>query len=139
VDNRDVFQNILAGLEELARECPSFFPVHPEPSVGIGEFGFEFQLGANAEENGGNVKVSGIPRNGIILTAPLGYLDFLCLMKHAALVVTDSGGIRKKQPFWGLPASPSERTRKGLLPVKSGTNAIAGQKQTPSGMPSAVR
>ena len=128
VDNRDVFQNILAGLEELSRECPIVFPVHPRTQRRIGEFGFEFQLGANAEENGGNVKVSGIPRNGIILTAPLGYLDFLCLMKHAALVVTDSGGIQEETTILGTPCVTVRENTERPVTVESGTNAIAGTK-----------
>src|SRR5207249_6728167 len=53
VDNRDAFRNILAGLEELAAECPIVFPVHPRTQRRIKEFGLESQL-----------------RNGIIATDP---------------------------------------------------------------------
>jgi len=45
VDNRDVFLNIMTGLEELATDCPVVFPVHPRTQRRIQEFGFEFSLG----------------------------------------------------------------------------------------------
>ena len=34
---------------------------------------------------------------------PLGYLDFLALMRHAALVITDSGGIQEETTYLGIP------------------------------------
>ena len=33
---------------------------------------------------------------GLRLTDPVGYLDFLALQAHAALVITDSGGIQEE-------------------------------------------
>jgi len=128
VDNRHVFQSILAGLEELRTECSVVFPVHPRTRERIREFGFESRLKPAAQKGNGNARDSGNYRDGIILMDPLGYLDFLCLMKHAALVVTDSGGIQEEPQFWGLPASRSEKIPKGPITVESGTNMLAGTK-----------
>src|SRR5216684_3054021 len=101
VDNRAVFLNIIAGLEELATDCPVIFPVHPRTQRRIREF--EIGLDGSARKHKGNGPGSGIWRGGIILTDPLGYLDFLCLMKHASLVVTDSGGIQEETTILGTP------------------------------------
>src|SRR6266481_4706925 len=93
VDNRDVFLNIMAGLEELATDCPVVFPVHPRTRRRITEFGFEFSLGKSAGKHGANEQGP-----GMIVTDPLGYLDFLCLMKHASLVVTEALEARYARP-----------------------------------------
>src|SRR5467141_285489 len=75
VDNRDVFLNIITGLEELATDCPVVFPVHPRTRRRIREFGFELSLGGSARKHNGIAQGSGNWRDGIILTDPLGYLD----------------------------------------------------------------
>jgi UDP-N-acetylglucosamine 2-epimerase (non-hydrolysing) len=128
VDNRDVFLNIMAGLEELATNYPVIFPVHPRTQRRIREFGFEFGLDGNAGKHNGNGQSSGNWRDGIILTDPLGYLDFLCLMKHAALVVTDSGGIQEETTILGTPCVTVRENTERPVTVKNGTNTIAGTK-----------
>jgi UDP-N-acetylglucosamine 2-epimerase (non-hydrolysing) len=128
VDNRAVLLNILGGLSELATDCPVVFPVHPRTQGRIREFGIEFDPGAGAAEHKGDLRVSGNCRRGIILTDPLGYLDFLCLMKHATLVVTDSGGIQEETTILGVPCITVRENTERPVTVESGTNTIAGTK-----------
>ena len=123
VDNRDVFGNIIAGLEELAADCPVIFPVHPRTQRRIQEFGFAFGFGTNGTKPQTNSHGS-----GIIVTGPLGYLDFLCLMKHAKLVVTDSGGIQEETTILGVPCVTVRESTERPVTVQSGTNTIAGTK-----------
>ena len=123
VDNRDVFGNIIAGLEELAADCPVVFPVHPRTQRRIREFGFEFSFGTNGTKPQTNSHGS-----AMIVTDPLGYLDFLCLMKHAMLVVTDSGGIQEETTILGIPCVTVRENTERPVTVKSGTNTIAGTK-----------
>ena len=73
-------------------------------------------------------RLLGVRRDGIILTDPLGYLDFLCLMKHASLVVTDSGGIQEETTILGTPCVTVRENTERPVTVKSGTNTIAGTK-----------
>src|SRR4029079_3235517 len=40
---------------------------------------------------------------GLLLTDPLGYLDFLSLIADARGVLTDSGGIQEEPPYLGVP------------------------------------
>ncbi len=128
VDNRGVFLNIMAGLEELATDCPVVFPVHPRTRRRITEFGFEFSSSGSARKHKENVPGSGNWRGGIILTDPLGYLDFLCLMKHAALVVTDSGGIQEETTILGIPCVTVRENTERPITVECGTNTMAGTK-----------
>jgi UDP-N-acetylglucosamine 2-epimerase (non-hydrolysing) len=110
VDDREAFLNILDGLSELEARCPIVFPVHPRTRRRIEEFGLS--LGAN----GGR----------IILTEPLGYLDFVCVMAHARLVVTDSGGIQEETTCLGIPCVTVRENTERPVTVERGTNTIAG-------------
>jgi UDP-N-acetylglucosamine 2-epimerase (non-hydrolysing) len=60
------------------------------------------------------------------LTNPLGYLDFLCLMKHAAIVVTDSGGIQEETTCLKIPCVTVRENTERQVTVKDGTNVVAG-------------
>ena len=64
-----------------------------------------------------------------MLTDPLGYLDFLCLMKHAAIVVTDSGGIQEETTCLGIPCVTVRENTERPVTVESGTNVVAGTKK----------
>jgi UDP-N-acetylglucosamine 2-epimerase (non-hydrolysing) len=109
VDARAALLNILAGLQDLAETCPIVFPVHPRTRQRIDEFGLESRLD-----------------RGIILTDPLGYLDFLCLMKHARVVVTDSGGIQEETTCLGIPCVTVRENTERPVTVEVGTNIVAG-------------
>jgi len=115
VDDREAFLRILAGLEELAADCPIVFPVHPRTQRRIKEFGFESRLWLN-----------GTGYHRIILTDPLGYLDFVCLMKHAAVVVTDSGGVQEETTCLGIPCVTVRENTERPVTVEQGTNVVAG-------------
>lgn len=112
VDNTDSLKDILAGLQELEKECPIIFPVHPRTQKRIKEFGIDL----SSNNNG----------TGIVMTDPLGYLDFLCLMKNAWMVVTDSGGIQEETTCLGIPCVTVRENTERPVTVEKGTNIIAG-------------
>ncbi|MGA9142869.1 MAG: UDP-N-acetylglucosamine 2-epimerase (non-hydrolyzing) [Candidatus Acidiferrales bacterium] len=126
VDNPEAFVSILGGLEELAKECPIVFPVHPRTRRRIAEFGLENHVGVTSSKVGGGAPGTQASCNGIVLTDPLGYLDFLCLMKHAAIVVTDSGGIQEETTCLGVPCVTVRENTERPVTVEHGTNIIAG-------------
>ena len=129
VDNNEGFLSILAGLEELAKDLPVIFPVHPRTRQRIKEFGLDLHAGPSAAALMGNGETPGNARSGIVLTDPLGYLDFLCLMKHAAIVVTDSGGIQEETTCLGIPCVTVRENTERPITVESGTNVVAGTKK----------
>jgi UDP-N-acetylglucosamine 2-epimerase (non-hydrolysing) len=137
VDNREVFLNILEGLEELAADYPIIFPVHPRTQQRIEEFGSEVHMMVNVTRMKGHPRDSGEVGNGIILTSPLGYLDFLCLMKHAAIVVTDSGGIQEETTCLGIPCVTVRENTERPVTVENGTNIVAGTRK--EGIKDAIR
>jgi len=126
VDTPDGFLSILEGLEELAADYPIVFPVHPRTRQRIKEFGLESRMGMNNAKANSATPGSASMQKGIILTDPLGYLDFLCLMKNAAIVVTDSGGIQEETTCLGIPCVTVRENTERPVTVDCGTNVIAG-------------
>lgn len=126
VDCRDAFLNILEGLEDLVRECPVIFPAHPRTRNRIREFGLGNYFGSDAyiTEPAGSNRLSRLRTIRII--EPLGYLDFLCLMKNAKLVVTDSGGIQEETTCLGIPCVTVRENTERPVTVAVGTNTLAG-------------
>lgn len=137
VDNREVFLNILEGIEDLAREFVVVFPAHPRTRKRIRDFGIEdrFYLTTPGHESADS-EVSKHP-GAVCITEPLGYLDFLCLMSHAALVVTDSGGIQEETTCLGVPCVTVRENTERPATVEVGTNVMAGVRS--QGIRSAIR
>jgi UDP-N-acetylglucosamine 2-epimerase (non-hydrolysing) len=123
VDNRETFLSILKGIEGLSKTYPVLFSAHPRTRKRIDEFGLEhfFQLGLE----GANAPAA-MQTPGVHLLSPLGYLDFLCLMKHATLVVTDSGGIQEETTCLQVPCVTVRENTERPVTVTHGTNVIAG-------------
>ena len=120
VDNRAALLHIAEGIEELASVCPIVFPVHPRTRRRIEEFDLKGLAGAD-----------------VMLTDPMGYLNFLCVMQHAALVVTDSGGIQEETTCLGIPCVTVRENTERPVTLTSGTNVLAGT--TREGIRAAIR
>ena len=137
VDCRDAFLDILEGLEELAKECIIVFPAHPRTWVRITEFRLENYFEANHNGNGYERSGKVTRSRGIHLIQPVGYLDFVCLVKNARLVVTDSGGIQEETTCLGIPCVTVRENTERPVTLVSGTNVLAGT--TKEGIAAAIR
>ena len=60
---------------------------------------------------------------------PLGYLDFLCLMKRATVVVTDSGGIQEETTCLAVPCVTVRENTERPVTLESGTNLLGGVRK----------
>lgn len=116
VDDQDAFRNILEGLSEVRQRFPIIFPVHPRTQKRIEQFGFDQYFQTDR----------GTDQRGIRLIAPLGYLDFLCMMKNARLMLTDSGGIQEETTCLGIPCVTIRENTERPITIKHGTNVLAG-------------
>jgi UDP-N-acetylglucosamine 2-epimerase (non-hydrolysing) len=125
VDNPLAFSRILEGLQELAAEGITLFPVHPRTHKRIQEMGLQRYFQTRQSSNGAGSTTNG-SRRGIRLIDPLGYLDFLCLMEHARLVVTDSGGIQEETTCLGIPCVTVRENTERPVTITHGTNLLAG-------------
>jgi UDP-N-acetylglucosamine 2-epimerase (non-hydrolysing) len=108
VDEEAVFLPMLKVLDELSRELPLVFPVHPRTRDR-----WATQLKAC------NPNLRAID--------PLGYLEFLALQKHARVVVTDSGGIQEETTFLGTPCLTLRENTERPITITHGTNVLIGR------------
>ena len=120
VDNIESFREILEALAIVAQTVPVVFPVHPRTKSRI----HQFRLGDSL-----CFDVTPIPETGIACISPLGYLDFLCLMSNAKVVLTDSGGIQEETTVLGIPCVTLRKNTERPVTVTRGTNVLAGTKK----------
>jgi UDP-N-acetylglucosamine 2-epimerase (non-hydrolysing) len=109
VDDPVILMNFLEALQELARQLPLVFPVHPRVRQ---------QLRPQGQGPS--------HREGITYLDPLGYLDFIALMSRARLVLTDSGGIQEETTVLGVPCLTVRETTERPVTVTNGTNRVIG-------------
>lgn len=71
-----------------------------------------------------NRRLSG--HRNIHLIEPLDYLPFVNLMRHATLIITDSGGIQEEAPSLGKPVLVTRDTTERPEAVQAGTVKLVG-------------
>jgi len=121
VDHPETFKGIVNALVQVAHDIPVIFPVHPRTVGRITEYGF----GAYFRVLQGSEPVSN--QKGILhCIEPLGYLDFLCLMANARMVLTDSGGIQEETTALGVPCITLRNNTERPVTITSGTNRLIG-------------
>jgi UDP-N-acetylglucosamine 2-epimerase (non-hydrolysing) len=106
VDDPARLRELHGALGELARTLPVVFPVHPRTQAKLRDLG--------------------LTSAGLILTPPLGYLDFVRLMSEARLVLTDSGGIQEETTALGVPCLTLRENTERPVTIEQGTNQLIG-------------
>jgi UDP-GlcNAc3NAcA epimerase len=103
----------LARLVEILEALPPpvIFPVHPRTRLRLEASG----LLARLER-----------KDGLAVTLPLGYLDFMKLLSNAAAVLTDSGGIQKEAYLLRVPCVTLRETTEWVETVELGWNVLVG-------------
>jgi UDP-N-acetylglucosamine 2-epimerase (non-hydrolysing) len=67
-----------------------------------------------------------LPAN-VVVTEPLGYMDFLNLEANAKLIVTDSGGLQEEACILGVPCITIRENTERPETIDVGANAIVGR------------
>ncbi|HQX17286.1 MAG TPA: UDP-N-acetylglucosamine 2-epimerase (non-hydrolyzing) [Anaerolineales bacterium] len=103
-------ENICNALRELAsrEDVEIVYPVHLNPNV---------------QEPVKRI-LKGVKR--ITLLPPLDYLPLAHLMKHASLILTDSGGIQEEAPTFGIPVLVMRETTERPEGVEAGVLKLTG-------------
>jgi len=111
VDNKDGLIKIFAALDEIQKGIKIVFPMHLRTRKMIRKFGLAGRLK--------NMK-------NMIVTPPLGYLDFLKILSESRLVLTDSGGIQEETTALRIPCVTLRDTTERPSTITIGTNILAG-------------
>jgi len=120
VDDKASFKRIVGAMLKIAARLPVLFPMHPRTRKQVDAFGlgnaFIFHKTPELCTEGG--------KSLIHVFEPLGYLDFLSLMAHAAVVLTDSGGIQEETTVLGIPCITLRDTTERPITLTEGTNVL---------------
>ncbi|HWP44935.1 MAG TPA: UDP-N-acetylglucosamine 2-epimerase (non-hydrolyzing) [Blastocatellia bacterium] len=111
VDDPATLAGILDAINAIQQRLPLVFPVHPRTRARIEEFGLIETV--KSQPN-------------LILTEPLGYLDFLKLFSNSRLVLTDSGGIQEETTALAIPCLTLRQNTERPITVTEGTNRVVG-------------
>jgi len=103
-------ENICYAIKELAsrEDVEIVYPMHLNPKV----------------QEPVNRILKGIPH--ITLLPPLDYLPMIHLMKHAKLILTDSGGLQEEAPSLGVPVLVLRETTERPEGLEAGTLKLVG-------------
>lgn len=111
VDQRAPLERILEAFAVLSRDLPVLWPAHPRFLSRVKEFGLSERLAA---------------LTNIRFLEPQGYLDFLSLTDHAALVLTDSGGIQEEACVLKVPTVTLRENTERPATLEAGGNVLVG-------------
>lgn len=106
VDNTGKLKAFLEAILESTEQFPVIFPIHPRTRKNLESTHFAHEL--------------------LIQIDPLGYLEFIYLLKHARAVITDSGGITEEATVLGIPCMTLRDSTERPETISEGTNELVG-------------
>ena len=109
VDTETGLKAILELIELSTAKTKVVFPIHPRTRSNMAKFGLEDTL---------------TQIKNLILTEPLGYLEFIQLMTHSKAILTDSGGIQEETTYLGIPCLTFRDSTERPITVTLGTNQL---------------
>lgn len=112
VDIKDRLVMLFETLATMAQSRPVVFPIHPRTQKNMQEWGIEAP-------------------SQVHLIDPVGYIEFLALMKDAYAVVTDSGGIQEETTALQVPCITARTSTERPITIEIGTNVLVEPEREP--------
>jgi UDP-N-acetylglucosamine 2-epimerase (non-hydrolysing) len=110
VDDPATLTTILSALIRIAEDLAVVFPMHPRTRKLLANLDGSF--------------VKRLSESGVLISDPLGYLDFLHLQTQAKLVLTDSGGVQVETSYLGIPCLTLRDRTEWQVTLRNGTNRL---------------
>ncbi|MGB0631598.1 MAG: UDP-N-acetylglucosamine 2-epimerase, partial [Alphaproteobacteria bacterium] len=110
VDAKETLGPLVDALKASAEKIPLLFPLHPRTRK-------------NLETHGLLEDFLAAP--GIHVAEPINYIRFMGLVREAALVITDSGGIQEETTYLDIPCVTLRENTERPITVTEGTNRLA--------------
>lgn len=105
VDSIADVEALVSKIHECGDLIPIIAPLHPRARPAFADAGFE-------------------NHSNCILVSPLEYLPFVSLMRHASVVITDSGGIQEETTMLGVSCLTLRRNTERPVTIERGTNLL---------------
>jgi UDP-N-acetylglucosamine 2-epimerase (non-hydrolysing) len=105
VDDDASARAVFGALADVAREVALVLPLHPRGRRAIERLGLDLPPELRVVE-------------------PLGYVEFLSLLRSAALVITDSGGVQEETTILGVPCLTMRPNTERPITIEQGTNVL---------------
>lgn len=109
VDDKNKLEELLKMLNRIAEKRKVVFPIHPRTKNNLEKFGLSIEISEN-----------------LIITEPIGYLNFIVLVKNAEVILTDSGGIQEESTYLGVQCVTLRTSTERPITVEIGTNHLVG-------------
>jgi len=109
VDSREFLEELRNVLNVIANKMPVVFPIHPRTRYNLETWELMDGFSAN-----------------VLLSEPIGYIDFLSLASKSTLIITDSGGIQEESTFMGIQCITVRDNTERPVTVDIGTNQLIG-------------
>lgn len=109
VDSEKSLNKLVNIWQKIGEDLPLIFPAHPRTIK-------------NAEQYGLLEKMK--DTENLILTEPIGYLEFINLLRNARIVLTDSGGIQEETTYMGIPCLTVRPNTERPITIWEGTNKL---------------
>jgi UDP-N-acetylglucosamine 2-epimerase (non-hydrolysing) len=106
VDDPNTLKGFLDVILDHSDNFPVVFPVHPRTRKILHQLNFE--------------------HDHLIQIDPLGYLEFIYLLRHARAIITDSGGITEEATVLGVPCMTLRDSTERPETITIGTNELVG-------------
>jgi UDP-N-acetylglucosamine 2-epimerase (non-hydrolysing) len=113
VDDPASAADLVAALHEVADGVDVVIPVHPRGRAALEAAGL-----------GGHPRLHAAP--------PLGYLEFMALVKGAAAVITDSGGVQEETTLLRVPCLTLRPSTERPITLTSGSNRLVTRQELAS-------
>jgi len=115
VDSEETLKEIYTILDAISKKINVIYPIHPRTKKMIEKHKF----GKKLEK-----------LNNLILIGPLGYIDFMKLVKESQFVLTDSGGIQEETTVLKVPCLTMRKNTERPATIEQGTNILVGRNQS---------
>jgi UDP-N-acetylglucosamine 2-epimerase (non-hydrolysing) len=113
VDDPAAARRLVRALQQTAAALPVVIPLHPRGRVALAEAGL-------------------VATSRLHVLPPLAYHAFLSLVRGAALVVTDSGGLQEETTVLGVPCLTLRPNTERPITLTHGTNQLVTPEEVPS-------
>ena len=116
VDTKEILVSLVDALKSSATKIPLVLPLHPRTRKNLINYHLMDALRAAP---------------GIQIMEPINYIRFMGLVREAALVITDSGGIQEETTYLDIPCITLRPNTERPITLTEGTNRLAKISELP--------